>query len=313
MNAWWRGLPAAQASVECGGEAHRLRWEAGVFDALDHGDVDSERALAALGGQRCTCLELLDAWERHRDDLRVLVLASRGPADIIAVDRDAGPGQPRLRSATAPRAGAVSIGLAPVRQVAVPRRVSTIGGRRGAGPGSAAYGPRWLAGPPKTSKKACDEDELVALIGLGGGLPERLFATVAAGARERLRAGRRPRAGERAQLQAALHGRVFATLRSWLGASGAESRLTMIGERATPALRAEEDGVRGELPFGWLVDVWAPGLATIWGRFCLAAHTEDGRTWQLTTVGADLEPPSVLTLELGSVDAGPARADSQPG
>ena len=63
----------------------------------------------------------------------------------------------------------------------------------------------------------------------------------------------------------------------------------------------EDRYVRVELPFGWLVDVWAQGLAIIWGRFCLAARsTGDDRTWRLTTVGPDLARPSVVTLQLGS-------------
>ena len=45
-----------------------------------------ERALrrAGLGGEPCVCLEVLDAWARDAGDERVLVAASRGPADRIA-------------------------------------------------------------------------------------------------------------------------------------------------------------------------------------------------------------------------------------
>jgi hypothetical protein len=59
------------------------------------------------------------------------------------------------------------------------------------------------------------------------------------------------------------------------------------------------DGVvKAELPFGWLVDVWARGSATIWGRFCLSAATEDGRTWTLKTVAPDLGRPRRITIRL---------------
>ncbi|MGH2887198.1 MAG: hypothetical protein ACRDPA_31635 [Solirubrobacteraceae bacterium] len=89
--------------------------------------------------------------------------------------------------------------------------------------------------------------------------------------------------------------------RTWLGASGSRISLTMIGEKAKPRLVADEDCVRVELPFGWLVDVWSQGLATIWGRLCLAARrTDDGRTWTLTTIGPDLAEPSVITLQLAA-------------
>jgi hypothetical protein len=150
------------------------------------------------------------------------------------------------------------------------------------------------------SGRAWAEAELLALLALGGGLPERLVATVAATWRERLMRTRRPPARARAQLQAALHGRVLAVTRAWLGASGSRISLTMIGENARPRLVGDDDRVRVELPFGWLVDVWAQGLATIWGRFCLAAGTDDGRTWTLTTIGPDLAGPSQVTLQLGA-------------
>ena len=89
VTEWWHGFaPAQAASVECGGNRHRLRWENGTFHALDHGDVESERTLAALGGQSCTCLDLVEAWDQHCDDLRVLVLGSRGPTDIPTAHDD---------------------------------------------------------------------------------------------------------------------------------------------------------------------------------------------------------------------------------
>jgi hypothetical protein len=83
VTAWWVGIPDAATRVDCGGETHTLRWRAGELHALDHEDVEGERALAGLGGERCACVDVLDAWARHADDLRVLVLASRGPADEL--------------------------------------------------------------------------------------------------------------------------------------------------------------------------------------------------------------------------------------
>jgi hypothetical protein len=276
VTEWWQGLASAQAAVDCGGARHRLRWDRGAFQALDHGDVESERTLAALGGESCTCLDLLEAWDRHHEDLRVLVLASRGPTDILAVHEDG---------------GAAFSGTQPHRL----RRSS----------GWAAYAPpgRGPRAQPvgRMSRQAGAEAELLALLGLGGGLPDRLVATVAAAWHERLGRTGRPPARSRAQLEAALHGRVLAVMRSWLGACGPELRVRMIGEKGKPKLAAEDDHVQAELPFGWLVEVWAHGLGTIWGRFCLAARgTDDGRTWKLTTVGPDLDEPSVVTLKLGA-------------
>jgi hypothetical protein len=303
VTQWWRGLAPAQAIVDCGGDRHRLRWEGGALSALDHGEVEREQTLAALGGQACACLDLIEAWERHRDDLRVLVLGSRGPTDVLVVRED-----PTARLAGAP--SGVGQSRAVMRGGAVPRSsprasaglVQTISVMPRQPFGRTAYGPvgRAPRAPSRQSQKARAETELMALLGLGGGLPDRLAATVAAAWKDRLERSGRPPARSRAQLQAALHGRVYAVMRSWLGATGPECRLVMIGEKGEPKLMAEDGGVRVELPFGWLVDVWAQGLATIWGRFCLAVGTDDGRTWRLTTVGPDLGPPTVVTVELGS-------------
>ncbi|MHB1877427.1 MAG: hypothetical protein ACYCPF_21540, partial [Streptosporangiaceae bacterium] len=92
MTDWWAGLAPAQARLTCGGDQHRLAWREGELRALDHADPDAERTLAALGGERCACVEMLDAWYAHASDLRVLVLGSRGPSDPLAVPADAGTG-----------------------------------------------------------------------------------------------------------------------------------------------------------------------------------------------------------------------------
>ncbi|MDA0183548.1 hypothetical protein OJ997_24780 [Solirubrobacter phytolaccae] len=84
MSAWWEGVPPAVTRVRCGDAVHRVQWRDGALHALDHADVDGERTLAALGGDPCACIELLDAWTRFAADEHVLVLASRGPADRIA-------------------------------------------------------------------------------------------------------------------------------------------------------------------------------------------------------------------------------------
>jgi hypothetical protein len=67
----------------------RLAWREGELRAPDH--AGAERTLAALGGERCACVEMLDAWHGHASDLRVLVLGSRGSSDPLAAPRNAGP------------------------------------------------------------------------------------------------------------------------------------------------------------------------------------------------------------------------------
>ena len=82
---WWRGVPPAVATVSCAGREHQLRWAAGELRVPGHPDLESEKILRALAGESYACLDVLEAWEVHADDLRVLVLASRGPADPVAV------------------------------------------------------------------------------------------------------------------------------------------------------------------------------------------------------------------------------------
>ena len=52
------------------------------------------------------------------------------------------------------------------------------------------------------------------------------------------------------------------------------------------------------LPFAWLTEVWARGFATVFGRFCLAAHTEDGIRWTLDTLESDLTTTAQLSITI---------------
>jgi hypothetical protein len=258
MSDWTAAFAAAQATVECNGARHRLRWEAGELRALDHDDPEGERALAALGGAPCTCVEMLDGWARAADDLRVLLLGRRGYADPIQL-----------------------------------------------------FEPDPNAIPPGMRRSAHDreQDALLTLFGLGGGLPDRLVATVLAAWQARLVAGRArglPAAGP--QLEAALYGRLLATLRDWLGTRELTLELEMLPEGAEPRIGWREDGaVAAALPFGWLLDVWAPGMAVVAGRLSVAAERgERGGAWELATVGPDLGAVQTLALRL------PERIESRP-
>ena len=78
-----RDRPDRDAHGRAASGEHQLRWAEGRLIAMDHPDVDRERALVALGGAGVPCLDLLDAWNAHTDDLDLLVLASRGPSDRL--------------------------------------------------------------------------------------------------------------------------------------------------------------------------------------------------------------------------------------
>jgi len=280
----WTGFAAAQASVVCGGETHRLRWEAGVLSALDHDDAQAERTLAALGGQRCTCVDALDAWTRRSGDLRVLLLASRGLGDTLE-RQSPGPARPS-RPALTPG-----------------NRVATATLNRG---GWTGYARPPRPGPPMPGPGRIDPDEdLLSLLELGGGLPERLVATVAETWRRRLELPDPEVAAALAQLQAALYGRALAALRNWLGEGQPALEVAMIDPGDHRRLLSQGAGIRAELPFAWLGEVWCRGLATVWGRFCLAASSEDGRHWTLTTVGPDLGSHQAMTIDLAPAVALP--------
>lgn len=265
MTEWWLGLPDAETRIACGRDTHTLRWRAGDLHAVDHEDIDGERALAALGGERCTCVEVLDAWARHTDDLRVLMLARRSDADQLAVAID---------------------WLGPRHR----------GRRHGIRGGWMAYPP----GGPGIGGWEDAEDELVPLLALGGGLPDRLVASVAAAW---TRARDRPvvnGASTGAQLIAALYGRVLAVLRTWLGEPGLDIKLQSTDDINPSISRLDDGRVRAALPFAWLSEVWCRGLATIAGRLTLSVAFEDGGDrWTLETVAPDLVTTERLTIIVG--------------
>jgi hypothetical protein len=213
---WWQGISPVQARIGCGGERHRLRWACGELRALDHGDIEGERILNAMGG-RCACADIVRLWAEHAADVQILVVTTRGDDD-------------------------------PVPDPSLPER--------------------W--GRQRVRAWTYErEPGLAELLALGGSMQDRLTATVAAAWRDRLRDGLAQR--ERAALHAALYGRATAALRRWTRWLDVEVELAMIGEDQPPALTGGPDGIYAELPFGWIVEVWARGLTTVWGRFCLGA------------------------------------------
>jgi hypothetical protein len=76
--AWQMGVSPAAALVQCGGETHRVRWGRGKLVLEDH-DLSAERALVALGAERCPCLELLGSWQEAFGGDRRLVLSGGVP------------------------------------------------------------------------------------------------------------------------------------------------------------------------------------------------------------------------------------------
>jgi hypothetical protein len=282
---WWVGIAPAEITVPCGGEDHRVRWEQGRVIACDHGDVEDERTLATLGATPFACIELVAAWERRRHDLRVLVVGPRGGSDEIHVDPDD------------PRAGGVRSA----------RRRRRRGGGGFVGSFATSSGGGQLVGSRCSHSPDSEPDDvadLIALVGLGSGFGERLVATAAAEWTKRLRDGGPEVAEALPRLQAALYGRVFAALRSWLGDPASSLELEMTGAAHPRSLTRVQGAVHAQLPFAWLLDVWSRDLTTVQGRFCLDAEprkTADGEHWELETVAPDLRTTERIELRIRPV------------
>jgi hypothetical protein len=252
---WSIGIAPASATVECGAESHTVEWRDGRFSVPAHADPEGERALAALGGQPCACVQLLDAWERHAADPLVLVLGPRG--------RSRGRpsrGVPRRR-----RPGALR------RAVPVP----AVGWRGGAGwwsyPG--APGASIVTGEPMGG--------LELLLGLDGEIPHRLVAGVAAALVDR---SGDPALGP--TLHAALYGRLLATFWRWPEPA---TDVTLHMSHGEAGLVRNRDGeLTATLPFTWLTEVWARELELVDGELTLSAHPGAAGTWELVTVDRDM-------------------------
>ena len=63
---WYDDVPPATFEIPCGEETHRITWRRGKLILEDHPDLRSEEILAALGGDKYACLQLLDGWRRSR-------------------------------------------------------------------------------------------------------------------------------------------------------------------------------------------------------------------------------------------------------
>jgi hypothetical protein len=277
-------LPSALARLDCSGARHTIRWERGELIALDHDDPEGERALVALGGTSCRCLDVLGAWSRHKKNVRLLSVLSRGTRDQIQTEgfnpsRLPPPGlAPRnaILSLRAQRGGWVST---------VPQGTAT--------PAIAMPG---VQGLPSTSGSTF-EDDAVLLAGLGQELTVRMVATVTAAFLDNPDS---PEAvAARPALKASLFGRALSALRLWLGAPSLDLDLVVAGPDQPPGLEWDGEGpVRMALPLDWVVRVWGRDLTVIAGRFSLGIVDSSPHRTTLTTIGSDLSSIQRLMVEI---------------
>lgn len=287
----WSWMPPAQTPVECAGETHWIRWESGQLVPLNHSDVAGERTLAALGRQQVGCFELLDLWNRHSEDLRVLALASRGPGDPLGPNAIVTSPHPPGQTLSA------SVAIAGV----VAARPNPPGGSwfgYGAPPAGAQRA-RPLSRPVGVAAGPLDNDPVARLIVLSGPLSDRLAATVAATWEERAITGGAHYEAAKPAMIAALHGRATSAMRTWLGAPGLVITTHLADRMQQPtASRAADGSVELCLPFSWIRTVWATGLTTILGRFTLGILHADDRQVVLETIGPDFGSVETIRIDV---------------
>ena len=261
---WFGCLAPCEAHVPCGQGRHIVRWEAGTLRLPSHPDAEAELVLAALGGEKARCVEVAQAWGRHAEDLSVLAIGPRGPADEIAVSWDdvdaagAGPGRP------GPPYGP-------------PRSARRCGWPARRSPRAARAQARQQQDTQERERAAQRRNDMLSLLALGYGFQVRLIGQVAAGARGP--AGRADGDGQAPRWSP----RSPAGWRRW-PSNGSASTPTRLWCRCTAGPgwgsveltgRGEQRRLRVSLPAGWLARVWAAGLA-LTGRHLVVAVAAGG-------------------------------------
>lgn len=80
---WWVGLPDVETPGPDEAPHHPLVWRQGELRLAAHPDPEADEALGALGGDRCACLDVLDAWRAVHDDGSILTVGARHAADAV--------------------------------------------------------------------------------------------------------------------------------------------------------------------------------------------------------------------------------------
>ncbi|MGD0700804.1 MAG: hypothetical protein ABSA02_13065 [Trebonia sp.] len=294
--AWFGCLPSCEAYLPCGQGRHIVRWEAGELRLLSHPDPEAELVLVALGGEKTRCVEVAQAWGRHAEDLSVLAIGPRGPADEIAVswddvDATAQAAQPGPRPAPHPTPPG------PGRR---PRRLMY-----GTTPPTVAQNQQETQDRERAARRQYD---MLSLLALGYGFQVRLIGQVA-----EAHASRPEETMEkiRPSLVAAITARLAPVAEQWLGIDPDQVVVTL--HRGPGWGSAELTGRGGQrrlrvsLPPGWLAQVWAAGLA-LTGRHLVVAVARAGwpeaRVLALRAPGTEPVPLDVHATAPGPAGAG---------
>jgi hypothetical protein len=297
---WYSCLPSCRTQVPCGEGAHTVRWESGALVLPEHPDTEGELVLAALGGEKARCVELAEIWGRHTDDLSVLAIGPRGPADQIAVSWDDVAAAAKVTPPGAGRIARTGVPFASAMQPAVqPRSLP---------PQAAARRKRVQEDMERSRRRTTD---MLSLLALGYGFQVRLIGQVAAAYAGRLDGEADDAARIRPALVAAITGRLAPVAEDWLGIDADQVVVSLhCGAgwgSAELTGRGAERRLRVALPAGWLASVWACGLVMV-GRLLVVAVQQpgwpDARVLGLRAPGAE---PELLDVHatLGAHDGPP--------
>jgi hypothetical protein len=289
---WFSCLPGCETQVPCGRSTHAFRWAAGSLRLPEHPDAEGELVLAALGGEKARCIELAQAWGRHTEDLSVLAIGPRGPADQIPVSWDdaesAAQADPPGRAGH--RGGSWVARPAALRQLASPPP-----------PPAGALSARRQREQEEAQRGRLRRSDMLSLLALGYGFQVRLAGQVAAAHADR------PDDRARPALVAAMTGRLALAAENWLGIDPDQvvvSLHTGPGWGATELTgRGEQRRLRVSLPAGWLARVWACGLTLTGGHLVVAVEAAgwpDARVLGLRVPGAEPVPLDVHASAPGS-------------
>jgi len=80
---WFEGLPELVTAGPDEAPDHLLAWRDGDLALVAHPDPEAEEALGALGGERCACLDVLEAWRGAATTGAILTVAARHAHDAV--------------------------------------------------------------------------------------------------------------------------------------------------------------------------------------------------------------------------------------
>ena len=303
--------------MPCGQGRHIVRWEAGTLRLPSHPDPEAELVLAALGGEKARCAELAEAWGRHTEDLSVLAIGPRGPADEIAVSWDdvdaAVQGHRGGWTGRRPLPGGPGRGPMRLASPSIPT--------------AARAQARRLQDTRDRERAARRRNDMLSLLALGYGFQVRLIGQVA-----QAHAGRPDEApetetgpaetvaGVTPALVAAIAGLAPAA-EEWLGIDPDQVVVSLHRGPGWGSVeltgQGEQRRLRVSLPAGWLARVWAAGLA-LTGRHLVVAVERagwpDARVLALRAPGTEPVPLDVHASQPGLVSGGrqvrPSAADA---